>query len=29
MAETLTENVLDASVEMSSDHPMFVGVERR
>jgi hypothetical protein len=29
MAETLTENVLDASVEMSSEHPMFVGVERR
>jgi hypothetical protein len=28
MAETLTENVLDASVEMSSQHPMFVGVER-
>ena len=29
IAETLTENVLDASVEMSNEHPMFVGVERR
>jgi hypothetical protein len=29
IAETLTENVLDASVEMSSEHPLFVGVERR
>lgn len=29
IAETLTENVLDASVEMSSAHPLFVGVERR
>jgi hypothetical protein len=29
IAETLTDNVLDASVEMSSDHPLFVGVERR
>jgi hypothetical protein len=25
IAETLTENVLDASVEVSSEHPMFVG----
>ena len=25
MAETLTENVLDASVEISSEHPMFAG----
>jgi hypothetical protein len=29
IAETLTENVLDASVEVSSEHPMFVGVARR
>ena len=29
MAETFTENVLDASVEISSQHAMFVGVERR
>jgi hypothetical protein len=29
IAETLTESVLDASVEVSSDHPMFVGIERR
>jgi len=25
LAETLTENVLDASVEISSEHPMFAG----
>jgi hypothetical protein len=29
MGETLTENILDASVEVSSQHPMFVGVEQR
>jgi hypothetical protein len=29
IAETLTETVLDASVEVSSEHPMFEGVERR
>jgi hypothetical protein len=29
IAETLTDNVLDASVEMSSEHPLFVRVERR
>jgi hypothetical protein len=29
MAETFTENVLDASVEISSEHPMFGRVERR
>jgi hypothetical protein len=27
IAETLTDNVLDASVEMSSEHLMFVGVD--
>jgi hypothetical protein len=29
MVEILTENGLDASVEPSGQHPMFVGVEPR
>jgi hypothetical protein len=29
IAETLTDNVLDAAVEISSEHPLFIGVERR
>ena len=29
IAETLTDNVLDASVEVASEHPMFGSVERR